>query len=340
MSASNPLVTAKRGADRTSNDSFRVEGVMTIRALGVIRQCGTGQKESRVDPVCRMPDYFLSDASREIPAGSKPVNMWNCPLIPLLFIAVSSLPVPASETPWQLKERRDNIELYAQFTPDVALLWKNIDDVREELSTLLDVSTSGQTVQIILFQDQASYLRYVAPGIPQACRRKAIYYRNGEVSQIYAFQSRSLMTDLRHEMTHALLHQHLPFLPLWLDEGLAEYLEDPAQARTDSSRVKAARWKARTGWRPSLKSLESIPTAEDMDADDYRDSWAWTCFLLNASPETLELLQRYLERIHKGEAPGPFSRFAEGQSPGSLMQANSYFPKIMIRIASGSSRKR
>ncbi len=296
--------------------------------------------KSRVDRNCGMPDDFLSHRMLEKPPGSKCRHMLSCPLIPLFLIAGSFLPLPVGETPWLVKERHHNMELYAQFSPDVAVLWRNMDEVGEELKTLLDVSSSGQPVQIILFRDHASYLRYLAARIPQARLRKAIYYRNGSISQIYAYQSRSLIADLRHEMTHVLLHQHLPFLPLWLDEGIAEYIEEPAHIRTASNRLKTARWKGRTGWRPSLKSLESIPSADDMDADDYRDSWAWTCLLLNESPETLNLLQLYLARIHKGEAPGPFSGFAEGQSPGSLTRANSYFPKFVIRVASGSNRER
>ncbi len=287
-----------------------------------------------------MADDFLSNRMLEHRPGSECRHMLSCPLIPLLLIVRSFLPLPDSETPWLVKEQHHNIELYAQFSPDVGVLWRNMDEVGEELKTLLDVSSSGQPVQIILFRDHASYLRYLSARIPQARQRKAIYYRNGSTSQIYAFQNRSLIADLRHEMTHVLLHQHLPFLPLWLDEGIAEYIEEPAHSRTTSNRLKTARWKSRTGWRPSLKSLEAIPSADDMDADDYRDSWAWTCLLLNESPESLEMLQHYVSRIHQGEAPGPFSRFAEGQSPGSLTRANSYFPKFAIRVASGSSRER
>ncbi len=266
--------------------------------------------------------------------------MLNCVSIPLMVIAGMYLSVSFGEPDWQVKERNGNVELYAQFTPDVAALWSSVGEVSDELTTLLDVASSGKPVQIILFQDHGSYLRYVAPKIPQARHRKAIYYRNGDVSQIYAYQSRTLLNDLRHEMTHALLHQHLPFLPLWLDEGLAEYLEEPADSRAESGRVTAARWKARTGWKPSLKALESIPAAENMDADAYRDSWAWTCFLLNESPQTIDLLRKYLAQIHNGEAPGPFSSFAEEQNTGALTRANSYFRKITIRVASGSSRER
>ena len=39
------------------------------------------------------------------------------------------------------------------------------------------------------------------------------------------YQSSEMETDLRHETTHAVLHSLLPMVPLWLDEGFAEYFE-------------------------------------------------------------------------------------------------------------------
>jgi hypothetical protein len=298
---------------------------------------GGFRSPSPVDDFWRMPEDLAAIA--QPPSCRIKFRMLRCPLTPLFLMAGICAASPVDDR-WQVREGRGNIELYAQAPLDAASLWREIADVRDELKELLDVSSSGEPVQIMLFRDQASYLRYLTPGIPQARSRKAIYYRNGKVSQIYAIQGRSLITDVRHEMTHALLHQHLPFIPLWLDEGLAEYLEEPASARIRSGRVTAARWKARTGWTPSLKTLEAIPSAEDMDANDYRDSWAWTCFLVNQSPETLQLLRDYLTRIHTGDAPGPFSRFAQAQNPGSLLEAKSYFRKITIRVASDSSRER
>ena len=183
-----------------------------------------------------------------------------------------------------------------------------------------------------------SYLQFLENTIPQSRQRKAIFYRNGDVYQVYAYRSRTLITDLRHEVTHAILHQHLPFLPLWIDEGLAEYLEEPEFSRSDSSRTKSARWKARIGWSPSLQALENIPNAESMDADDYRDSWAMTCMLLNESDTSLQALRDYLAVIHQGEAPGLFSKFQKTADSAVFSRANSYFRKMPIRLSLDSSR--
>ena len=258
----------------------------------------------------------------------------------LQIFMLFSLPLVAhaQQSRWVVEDKRGSIEVFAEFDPGMQDLWQNIDDVSRELKVLVAVEPTGEPIQIILFRDQGSYLRYLASSIPQSQQRKAIFYRNGDVYQVYAYRSRTLTTDLRHEVTHAILHQHLPFLPLWIDEGLAEYLEEPESVRSDSSRTKTARWRARVGWAPSLQSLESIPNAESMNDDEYRDSWAMTCLLLNESEASRQALRDYLAVIHKGEAPGPFSKSQKAADSGVFSRANSYFRKMSIRLDSGSSR--
>jgi len=262
-------------------------------------------------------------------------------LQPALWIfTLFSLPLvaPAHESRWVVEDKRGSFEVYAEFDPGIQDLWSQVDDVARELKVLVAVEPNNKPIQIILFRDQGSYLRYLASSIPQSRQRRAIFYRNGDVYQVYAYRSRSLTTDLRHEVTHAILHQHLPFLPLWIDEGLAEYLEEPESERSDSSRTKLARWRARVGWAPSLQSLEKIPSAESMNADEYLDSWAMTCLLLNESDASREALRDYLSVIHNGEAPGPFSTTQKAADSGVLSRANSYFRKMSIRLDLGSSR--
>lgn len=257
----------------------------------------------------------------------------------LLAFVVRTPDLVAQQGPWKVAERHGNIELYSEVPVDTRRIWAEIDQLTEELNQTVSVQPNGKPIQIVIYASQQSYLRKLATQIPQARNRKAIYYRNGDVSQVYVWNSRSLITDLRHEMTHVLLHQHLPFLPLWIDEGLAEFFEETPAERTSSARISAVKWKARMGATPSLGDLESLPAAEEMDGDAYRNSWAWCSFLLNESDESQKLLKDYLEQIHRGEAPGAFGRFAQANNPGLLMRANSYFRKMTIRIISDSSRQ-
>lgn len=234
---------------------------------------------------------------------------------------------------WVVQQKQGTVEIYAEFDANLTQIWRNLQDVQDELAQQLDVHTSGAPTQIVLFSNRARFLTYLVPEIPEARSRKAIFYKNGEVFQIYAFRSNDLLTDLRHEYTHAVLHQHLQFLPLWLDEGLAEYMEEPASRRNQSARLSSVKWKSRVGWSPSLKSLESLPSAASMTEDDYRDSWAWVTFLLTESDTTRHLLKTHIATIAKGEAPPPFSDRLRQFDPLAENRINSYFRRFRFPLS-------
>jgi hypothetical protein len=138
-------------------------------------------------------------------------------------------------------------------------------------------------------------------------------------------------------MTHALLHQHLQFLPLWMDEGLAEYFEEEPQRRPLSSRTKSVRWKASVGWSLDPDRLEKIAVAEEMNANDYRDCWAMCSFLLNESSESRRFLRDYLQQIHDGHAPPRFSKSLKASGNQWQVRADAYFRKPVFDIAAASS---
>lgn len=238
---------------------------------------------------------------------------------------------------WVVEEQRGTAVLYSEFSLSATDVWKELDEVTGLLEKSAGIVATDERVEIVLFASQASYLKYLSAGIPQARHRRALFYKNAGVSQIYAWNNRSLMTDLRHEMVHVRVHQHLPFAPLWLDEGLAECFEERLGSRADVSRRDLLRWQARVNQVSSLRVLERLPSAEAMDGDDYRDSWAWTSFLLAESDESRRVLRGYVAEIHQGEAPGAFSAWVVSQNSAVLSRANSYFRKMPSSLNFGSS---
>lgn len=232
-----------------------------------------------------------------------------------------------SDDRWVVQAKRENIEIYSEFRIDLDGVRGQLNEVQRELRDILGIQTSGQSVQIVMFSGRKRYLEYLAGQIRDARYRKAIFYQNQDVSQIYVYESPDLMTDVRHEFTHALLHQHLPFVPLWIDEGLAEYMETPQSARSDTLRARNARWRARLGALPGLTDIEGFPSASELTAEDYRDSWTWVFFLLNESPESRQTFRSYLDVIASGEAPGQFSQYLRQRNPGAEKRINSYFRK-------------
>lgn len=256
----------------------------------------------------------------------------------LLACLLAGFCLPASGGDrWVVQEQRGSLLLYAEFDPAAERIWAELAEVDAELLEATGIQGTSGRVEIVLFSSRQSYLQYLSERVPQAAARRAIFLKNGEISQVYAYNSRSLVVDLRHEMTHVRVHQHMPYAPLWLDEGLAEYFEEEEAARPRSSRRETVRWKARVGFSPTLNSLEKIAVAEAMGADEYRNSWAWTCFLINDSADSRQLLQSYVQQIHRGEAPGKFSEYAAAKNSGLLSRANSYFRKMTFPLTFVSS---
>lgn len=258
----------------------------------------------------------------------------------LLVCGVMLCCVPAGGSDrWVVQEQRGSLLLYSEFEVDTERITAELGEVDSELSAATGIRATEGRVEVVLFASRQNYLQYLNDSVPQAAARRAIFLKNGEISQIYAYNSRSLVVDLRHELTHVRVHQHMPYAPLWLDEGLAEYFEEEEAARPRSSRREAVRWKARVGMSPTLSTLERIPSAESMGAEEYRNSWAWVCFLINDSAGSRQLLQDYVREIHRGEAPGRFSEFAAAKNSGLLSRANSYFRKMTFPLTFASSEE-
>jgi hypothetical protein len=181
-----------------------------------------------------------------------------------------------------------------------------LTQLQPELAAALNIELSDEEVEVLLFRDKYSYQQYLSSRIPEGTQRPALYVKGGDgPGRVYACLSRDFATDLRHESTHALLHACLPIIPLWLDEGLAEYFEVPAEQRLHGNpHLKSIKWAVRFGWRPRLTALEDKRTMAEMGAKEYRDSWAWAHFLINGPPEVRAVLVKYLSDIQAGEPPG------------------------------------
>ncbi len=179
-----------------------------------------------------------------------------------------------------------------------------------DIAATLGLTLNQQPIVINVFQTQRSYREFIARQAPEARNRRALFVKSETHGSVYAYHHADLMTDLRHETTHAILHSSLPFLPLWLDEGLAEYFEVAREQRASGHpHLRRTKLDARLilVWRPSLERLEAARDQSAMTTRNYRESWAWVHFLLHGPDEARATLARYLAGIEDHEPPGPFS---------------------------------
>jgi hypothetical protein len=171
----------------------------------------------------------------------------------------------------------------------------------------LRVSDDGPPVEVYILKDRESFTHFLTFYFPELPPRRAFFLAQGPKRVVYTFHNDRLDEDLRHEATHALMHAAVGDLPLWLDEGLAEYFERPeGHDGVNPEHVGRLPADLQAGWQPDLARLESLTSVREMTPRDYRESWAWVHYALNASPETKAALLGYLADLRvspKSAAP-------------------------------------
>lgn len=176
--------------------------------------------------------------------------------------------------------------------------------LRGELGDLLDVPLSREPVRIVIFESQQRFSEFLRLNYPSLPARRAFFVREGKGQMaVYAFRGERLRRDLRHEATHALLNARIPGVPIWLDEGLAEYFESMdanGRSRPEYLGALADDLADRRAGRPNLDRLETRVDLWQMSAADYRESWLWVHFCVHHSPGTKAALRAHLAALVAG----------------------------------------
>lgn len=198
----------------------------------------------------------------------------------------------------------------ADFSLDpYAPLLNELEQLRQSLAVTLEIPLATAPIELYLFADQQRYERYLTARYPNVPARRALFVKDRGPGMVFAFRSDELAVDLRHETTHALLHATLPSVPLWLDEGLAEYFEtSPRQRVSGSPHLAEVRQAARHGYMPRLEALETIEELSQMGREQYRDAWAWIHFMIHGPPAARKELVTYLNDIEADRPAGLLSR--------------------------------
>jgi hypothetical protein len=187
-------------------------------------------------------------------------------------------------------------------------LLADLGRLQEDLVRYLGVRPAAESIEVYLFESQQAYREYLKQYLPEVPYRRALYLKRGGPGIVLAYRSGELDVDLRHECTHALLHASLPMVPLWIDEGLAEYFEvEPEQRAFGSPHLTAVRWNARLGIPQKMEKLEGKGDLSQMNGAEYRIAWAWIHFMLHGSAETHDELVRFLRDIEASTPPGRMS---------------------------------
>lgn len=157
-------------------------------------------------------------------------------------------------------------------------------------------------VEIYVLDDRGAFEHFLRFYYPELPPRRAFFLAQGDRRVIYTYQSPRLDEDLRHEATHALVRGCYGDVPLWLDEGLAEYFETRTDAlEAQQEHLERIPRDLKDGWIPDLPRLESLTDIRQMTPRDYRESWAWVHLMLSDTRPGESPLVVYLE---EGRGPG------------------------------------
>lgn len=194
-------------------------------------------------------------------------------------------------------------------------LFAELPELQRELTRTLGISPAKEPIYVYLFSDLDEYQAYTHRHFPRVPYRPALFILEGGSPGVYTYRKPDLHIDVRHECTHALLHAALPVVPLWLDEGLAKYFEVPAHERAFGHPYfndLKWKWSLRLGMVRTIESLEQREELTQMDAADYRCSWAWVHFMLHGPEAAHRTLVQYLAAYQEWEPAGKLSvRLAE-----------------------------
>jgi hypothetical protein len=191
-------------------------------------------------------------------------------------------------------------------------LFPELSRLRDQVYKELQLPAANTVVQVYLFEDRDRYERFIRARYPDLPKRRAFFIAQPrgvggtEDLLVYTYWGERIQQDLRHELTHALLHSVLKDVPLWLDEGLAEYYETPPEWQgTNYNHLALMRRNPDHPFQPDLGRLEQLSQVQQMSPAEYREAWAWVHLMLRDKPEAKAALVGYLQQLRTTPNPGP-----------------------------------
>ena len=235
----------------------------------------------------------------------------------LLALLGSVAPAPLPAAQWPDVYQVGQFLYHADFPlAEYHHLLQSIPQMQQQMVDLLGIQASHEPIYVFLFARRGTYQAYLQRYFPDAPSRKALFIKSRGPGMVFVYRGEDFEIDLRHECAHAILNSALPMVPLWLDEGLAEYFEvPPDQRRHGNPHLRAVRWAARIGQVPRIEDLEQRADLGQMGRSQYRNAWAWVHFMLHGPPEAGEELRRYLQDIQALTPPGQLSRRLRARIP-------------------------
>ncbi|MDR0703411.1 MAG: DUF1570 domain-containing protein [Planctomycetaceae bacterium] len=211
---------------------------------------------------------------------------------------------------------------------EIKSILEEIKQLQIDLNLYMGIPAPKEKIELCLFRDEKTYMKFLQEVFPKAPRdRRALYIKiDDKPGTLLVQKTDEFEIDLRHEMTHAIIHTSIATVPIWLDEGLAKYFEVPIKDRAEKNPyMKQIRWNTKLGAVPSLSRLEKLEHIGQMGDREYRDSWAWVHFLIHHSPQSHRLLAGYLQLLSTLPAEN-----AKNQNSTQIPSISLYLNEVVV----------
>jgi hypothetical protein len=215
------------------------------------------------------------------------------------------------------------------------VLLSDLEKLSEQVFTELALPHSTTLIQVYVFENVDRFRGYMNWKDPTLPDRRAFFIEPQAGSEegliVYTYWSDRATEDLRHELTHALLHSVLKVVPLWLDEGLAEYFQLPPERKgLNFTYLNLLRNKT-DPFVPNLPRLEGLTQIQQMTPPEYRESWAWVHFMLRSSPEARKVFLDYVHSMRTTAEPG----LLHGRLTAAITSPEEAFLKHLEKLDTG-----
>lgn len=237
--------------------------------------------------------------------------------------------------------RNGMLEIEGDFRSDGLLpLLDELQTTHLDMKEILRLPDPKDVTLIRVFNDDFSLDEAIHEKMDVLPSRRTYFFETTRLEQGQKVRQMEILVkytdciadDLRHESVHGYLHSVCHKVPLWLDEGIAEYFEPERTVQGMQGRHinRLMLRKNSTGWLPDLTRLEKLEKTVqyDMTIEDYAESWLWVHFLLNYNAQTRKLLQDFLASLDSWRSPRPLSEQISDLYPNNSQLVRDYLVQL------------
>lgn len=233
--------------------------------------------------------------------------MWLCVLVlGLLTGCRSTSPFLSGSKPLTHTVQTTGFVIRSDFEiADDSPMIRELKQLQADVVETLELPAQRDPVVVYLFSSEGAYRRHMKKTWPSLPRRRAYFIGTSRELAVYSFHGPRMQEDLRHELTHGILHATLKSVPLWLDEGLAEYFEvgGSETGAPHPEHLRSLQRSVQHDRTPSIARLEEIVDFKKFSTDDYAESWGWVHFMLHGDTDQRQLLIDYIHDLRDADQP-------------------------------------